>query len=407
MTERPELTERILSGAAAWRERMIAWRRDFHRHPEIGYEEVRTSGIVAAHLRSLGLEVQTGLGGTGVVGLLRGREPGPTIGLRADMDALPIQDAKQVEYCSTVPGKAHLCGHDAHTSILMGAAGLLSELGAPERGNIKFVFQPAEEGLAGAKAMIDHGLLTQEPVIEAMAGLHVFPALPTGQLAVTDGAAFASADGFELVITGRGGHAARPHEAIDAITVSAQVITALQHIASRMVDPLEAIVVTIGRIEGGYMGTAIAPEVRMKGTVRTLSDDLRQQVPQLLHQVIGGIVQSFGAGYELTFGMGYPSVHNDSRMVRFFTETSERLLGGKPWSYVKPSTGGEDFAFYAQQVPGVFFRLGASDGSEETRYPLHHPSFDLDEEAMVLGAALLAQLGLSYLQHPVSEHITS
>lgn len=391
----------IWTRAADWKERMIAWRRDFHRHPEIGYEEVRTSGIVEAHLRACGLDVKAGLGGTGVVALLRGKQPGPTIGLRADMDALPIQDAKSVDYGSTIPGKAHLCGHDAHTSMLMGAAGLLAELGQPERGNIKFVFQPAEEGLAGAKAMIDDGLLEQEPRIEAMAGLHVFPALPTGQLAVTDGIAFASADGFELVITGKGGHAARPHEAIDAITVSAQVITALQHIASRLIDPLETVVVTIGRIEGGYMGTAIAPEVRMKGTVRTLSPKVREQVPKLLHQVIQGVVQSFGASYELTFGMGYPAVYNDRQMVHFFKETSEQLLGGKRWEEVKPSTGGEDFAFYAEQVPGVFFRLGASNGRPETSYPLHHPQFDLDEEAMVLGAALLAQLGLSYLERPI------
>ncbi|WP_270171134.1 M20 metallopeptidase family protein [Paenibacillus sp. SYP-B4298] len=391
----------ILTKAAEWKERMVSWRRDFHRHPEIGYEEVRTAAIVEAHLRACGLEVQTGLGGTGVVALLRGKQPGPTIGLRADMDALPIQDAKRVDYCSTIPGKAHLCGHDAHTSMLMGAAGLLAELGRPERGNIKFVFQPAEEGLAGAKAMIEDGLLEQEPRIEAMAGLHVFPALPTGRLAVTDGIAFASADGFELVITGKGGHAARPHETIDAITVSAQVITALQHIASRLIDPLETVVVTIGKIEGGYMGTAIAPEVRMKGTVRTLSPVVREQVPKLLHQVIGGVVQSFGAGYELNFGMGYPPVHNDGQMVRFFTEASEQLLGERRWEHVKPSTGGEDFAFYAEQVPGVFFRLGASNGQRETMFPLHHPQFDLDEEAMVLGASLLVHLGLSYLEHPV------
>ncbi|RXZ81185.1 amidohydrolase [Paenibacillaceae bacterium] len=375
---------------------LVAWRRDFHQHPETGFKEFRTAAIVAEHLRSLGLEVETNVGKTGVVALLRGKQPGPTIGLRADMDALPIQDEKSVIYCSKHPGTAHLCGHDAHTSMLMGAAQLLTKLGQPEKGNIKFIFQPAEEGLAGAKAMIDDGLL-ENPKVDAVAGLHVFPRLSTGRFSVTNGDAFASADAIEITIIGKGGHAARPHETVDAIAVSAQVISALQHIASRLIDPLEPVVVTIGKIEGGSMGTAIASEVKMTGTVRTLSASVRKQIPELLHQVIGGITQSFGAEYKLNFGMGYPVVHNNEEMVRLFATTSELLFKEKRWEYVKPSTGGEDFAFYAERVPGVFFRLGASNDQADTRYPLHHPKFDLDEEALPLGTAMLSAMALSYL----------
>ena len=380
---------------------VVAWRRDFHQHPELGFEEHRTSRIVAKHLTKLGLEVTTHVGKTGVVGLLRGENPGPTIGLRADMDALPIQDQKSVPYCSQTPGKAHLCGHDAHTSMLMGAAELLVGLGKPKHGNIKFVFQPAEEGLAGAKAMINDGLL-DNPKIDAMAGLHVYPGVSTKSITVTKGTAFASADSIHIKVIGKGGHAARPHEGVDAIAIAAQVITALQHVASRLVDPLEPVVVTIGKIEGGYMGTAIAPEVDMVGTVRTLNSELRERMPQLIEDIIRGVTQSYGADYEFRYSFGYPVVVNDERMVDFLTKTSERVFGEKRWAYTKPSTGGEDFAFYSEVIPSVFFRLGVCDGQDYSSYPLHHPKFDLDEQALPYGIAMLSAIALAFLADDVS-----
>ncbi|ASA21366.1 M20 metallopeptidase family protein [Paenibacillus donghaensis] len=386
----------LLAAARPLQEQLSAWRRDFHRHPEIGYEEVRTSAIVAAHLRCLGLEVTTGVGRTGVVGLLRGETPGPTIGLRADMDALPIQDQKSVPYASEVADKAHLCGHDAHTAILMGAAQLLAGLGRPKTGNIKFVFQPAEEGLAGAREMIKDGVL-ENPKVDAMAGLHMFPGLDTGTFGVSKGVAFASADSLTIKILGKGGHAARPQEGVDAIAVSAQVISALQNIPSRMIDPLEPVVITIGKISGGYMGAALAPEVEMIGTVRTLSAGVRSQMPALIERVVSGVCSSFGAGYELSYGTGYPIVLNDEAMVDLMTQTSEQLLGGKVWNDIKPSTGGEDFAFYCEQVPGVFFRLGSGSADESTRYPLHHPKFDLDETTLPYGVAMLSALALNFV----------
>lgn len=386
----------LLELAQSLQLRLTTWRRDFHQHPEIGYEELRTSAIVAEHLERLGLEVTTNVGRTGVVGLLRGESDGPTIALRADMDALPIQDQKAAVYSSQTEGKAHLCGHDAHTSMLMGAAELLTGLGRPKSGNIKFIFQPAEEGLAGARAMIQDGAL-QNPQVDAIAGLHVTPGMDTGTVGVTKGVAFASADPLVIRIFGKGGHAARPHEGIDAIAVSAQVITALQNVASRMVDPLEPVVVTIGKITGGYMGTAIAPEVEMVGTVRTLSPGLRAKMPELIEQVVGGICRSFGAEYEVIYGDGYPPVVNDDGMVDFLTDTINGLDWTKGWSSIKPSTGGEDFAFYGEQIPGVFFRLGSGNDEERTRYPLHHPMFDLDELVMPYGVGLLSAVALEFL----------
>ncbi|CAH1210027.1 M20 family metallopeptidase [Paenibacillus sp. JJ-223] len=388
---------KLIELAQAQQPRLTEWRRDFHRNPEIGYEEVRTSSIVAEHLERLGLEVTRNVGKTGVVGVLRGETDGPTIALRADMDALPIQDLKGAEYSSQIEGKAHLCGHDAHTSILMGAAELLTSLGKPKAGNIKFVFQPAEEGLAGARAMIHDGVL-ENPKVSAIAGLHMTPGMDTGTVGVSRGVAFASADRLVIKIFGKGGHAARPHEGIDAIAVSAQVITALQNIASRLVDPLEPVVVTIGKINGGYMGTAIAPEVEMIGTVRTLSPALRERMPALIEQVVSGVCSSFGAGHEVVYGDGYPVVVNDVGMVDFLTETIDGLDWAKGWTSIVPSTGGEDFAFYCEQVPGVFFRLGSGNEEERTRYPLHHPMFDLDESVMPYGVGMLSAVALRFLE---------
>lgn len=387
----------LLTTAIEIKEELISWRRTFHQNPELGFQEHMTSGIVADHLRKLGLEVSTHIGGTGVVGILKGKQPGPTIGLRADMDALPIQEDNQHSYRSQNDGVAHLCGHDAHTSMLMGAAQLLTAIGPPERGNIVFVFQPAEEGLAGAAAMLADGLL-EKTKIDAMAALHVNPSKPTGNISITNGVSGASQDTIVLKIKGQGGHAARPHEAVDAIAVAAQVITALQQIPSRLVDPLETLVVTIGKIEGGFMENAIAPEVTMRGTIRTLNAEVREKVPHLLHQVIGGVTSAFGASYELIVHSGYPPVLNHPEMVDMIAEASEQLFGDLRWEEGKPSTGAEDFAYYSEKVPAAMFRLGVSNGQSETMYPLHHPKFDMDENALPVGVAMLSAIALLYLQ---------
>lgn len=376
-------------------DQLIEWRRDFHRNPELGYEEVRTAGIVAEHLRGLGLETRTGVGGTGVVGLLRGAQAGPTFLLRADMDALPIPDAKQTDYRSTVEGKGHLCGHDAHTAMLMGAAKLLAARGL-KRGNVKFMFQPAEEGGAGANAMIRDGLL-EEPKVDAAAALHVSPMFAVGRTGAARGAAWAATNPLRIKILGRGGHAASPHQTVDAIAIAAQVVTALQHIASRQVDPLDSVVVTIGKMNGGHAVNAIASEAELLGTVRTLNPQLRVQMRDRIETIVKGITEAFGAGYELELKEGYPVVVNDDDMYGLFARTCDETLGAGNWESIKPTMGGEDFAYVARQVPAVMFRLGTC-GGDTTAYPLHHPSFDLDESAMPLGAAMLASIAINYLE---------
>ncbi|WP_134702430.1 M20 family metallopeptidase [Ammoniphilus sp. YIM 78166] len=386
----------LLEQANRLKEQVIAWRRDFHQHPELSFEEVRTSQAVAKHLQNLGLEVQTGVGRTGVVGVLRGKEPGPTIALRADMDALPMQDQKNVAYQSTVPGKMHACGHDAHTSIVMGAAQFLTQVMPPQKGNIKFIFQPAEEGGGGARVMMDDGVL-QNPKVDAIAGLHVFPAVPTGSITAVKGVGCAAADFIGMKIMGKGGHAAHPHTAVDSITVTAQVITALQHIASRQVDPLDSVVITIGTINGGAANNIIAQEVSLTGTVRTLNPALREQMPGKIEQVIKGVTEAMGATYEFTYEMGYPSIINDDQMVELVLQTADQVLGQGKWSLVKPSMGGEDFSYYTHEVPGVFFRLGVGNPEKNTTYPLHHPLFDVDEDALPIGIALLSATALNYL----------
>lgn len=385
----------MVASAKQLADQLIEWRRDFHRNPELCYEEVRTAGIVADHLRGLGLETRTGVGGTGVVGLLRGKESGPTILLRADMDALPIPDAKLTEYRSSVDGKGHLCGHDAHTAMLMGAAKLLAARGL-RRGNVKLMFQPAEEGGAGANAMIRDGLL-EEPKVDAAAALHVSPMHAVGRLAATKGPAWAATDSLRIKILGRGGHAASPHQTVDAIAIAAQVITALQHIASRQVDPLDPVVVTIGKMNGGHAVNAIASEAELLGTVRTFNPQLREKMKKRIEAIVNGVTEAFGAGYELELKEGYPVVVNDEDMYGLFARTCDETLGQGNWESIKPTMGGEDFAYVARQVPAVMFRLGTCS-SDETAYPLHHPSFDLDESAMPLGAAMLASIAIRYLE---------
>jgi amidohydrolase len=388
---------KILELAGTLKDQLTEWRRDFHQNPELGFEEKRTSQIVAEHLEKLGLEVNRGVGGTGVVGLLQGKEPGPTIGLRADMDALPIQDQKNVSYCSKVPGKAHVCGHDAHTSILMGAAQYLSKNERPQRGNIKFIFQPAEEGLGGARAMIEDQVL-HDPQVNAIAGLHVNTGIPTGRITGVRGIGCAAADRIKIKIIGKGGHAAHPHLAVDSVSVTAEVISALQHIASRQVDPLDSVVITIGKIHGGAAGNIIAPDVELIGTVRTLNPNLREQMPSRIERVVKGITEALGATYDFSYTMGYPSIINDDGMVDLLQHTADQVLGSNKYEIVKPTMGGEDFSYFTQQVPGVFFRLGVGNEDKNIVHPGHHPMFDIDEDALPIGVALLSTIALNYLK---------
>lgn len=393
--------EELLLEAKQIHAELIKWRRHLHQHPELGFEELQTAQFVQEKLAALGVEYQGSIGKTGVVGVIRGEEPGPTVALRADMDALPIQDAKDVPYASKVEGKAHLCGHDAHTTILLGAATLLTKF-KPKKGQVKLVFQPAEEGLGGASEMIKDGVL-QDPEVSIIAGLHVHHTADTGFVTVCPGVSSAATDGFNLTIHGQGGHAAHPHLSVDSITVTAEVISALQQIVSRQIEPISPVVLTIGKINGGYARNVIAPSVSLEGTVRTLDLQVRSQMEGKINQIVKGICDAFGATYDLNYYYGYPSVYNNEALVPLIEETTKEILGAGRFSLAKPSMGGEDFSYYAEQIPGVFFRLGIRNEEKGTVNPLHHPLFDIDEDALPLGSAMMAQFAHKALQKLIAE----
>lgn len=390
----------FLSEAQVLQDQLTAWRRHLHQHPELANEEIETARFVQEKLHSFGLNTESGVGKTGVVCLVEGETAGPTVALRADMDALPIQDGKSVSYASSISGTAHLCGHDAHTTMLLGAAQLLSRR-PPKRGNVKLIFQPAEEGLAGAKAMIEDGVLSA-PEVSAIFGIHVHHTLEVGHLSVCPGQSSAASDAFDLTIIGEGGHAAHPHLSVDAVVVASEIVTALQQLVSRQTNPLQPLVITVGKIEGGFARNVIAPSVRLEATVRTLHPEVRERVPKSLERLIKGVCDAFGATYILEYRYGYPSVHNHPSLVPVLQETAEEMLGAERLSLREPSMGGEDFAYYTEKIPGLIFRLGIRNENKGTTYPLHHPMFDIDESALPLGSALHASLAHAYLDAKLS-----
>lgn len=389
---------RIQEEIHALEPRLIEIRRDLHMHPEIGYEEVRTGRIVADLLTGLGIEVQR-MAKTGVVGLLRGSRPGPTIAFRADMDALTMDDKKDVPYKSTVPGKAHTCGHDVHTAILLGTAMVLSRHRDELPGQVKLIFQPDEEGSGGAEPMIKEGVLDG---VDLIFGLHTWPHGEVGEVGISCGRSSASADEFDITVIGKGGHGAYPHEGVDAIHLAGLVVTAIHTLTGRLIDPLEPNVITIGTIQGGYRRNVIADEVKLSGTVRTYNQALRFKIKEQLEKILQGMTQSFGGDYRLTYTFGYPPLVNHSEQVQMFS----RAVAASPYPFKEsvrtPSMGAEDFAYFLQKIPGAFFYLGTR-GSEATAYPGHHSLFDVDERCLGLGVLLFAGLVQDFFQKWVSE----
>ncbi len=376
-------------------------RRDLHRNPELGMEETRTASIVAEYLRRLDIEVSEGVGGTGVVGLLRGGTDGPTVALRADMDALPMDEDTGVDYASSVPGKMHSCGHDAHTAILLGTARMLSELtdaGSNLKGNVKFLFQPAEEGPGGAQPMLDDGAF-DAPAVDAVFGLHVDVNLPTGTVGSRRGVMTAAADEARIEIVGKGGHGAHPHTAVDSVVVASYVVTALQTLVSREVSPADSAVFSVGRIAGGYRNNIIAPKVNMEATVRTLSREVRDVLPGRIEGIVRGVCEAMRADYGLEYDYGYPPLENSDEMVDLFFRSAGALLGsGSVVEIDDPSMGAEDFAYFAEAAPACFYRLGVRNEEKGLGvYPNHNPRFDIDEDALVVGAKTMTVLALSYL----------
>ncbi len=372
---------------------VTSWRREIHAHPELGFGEHKTSALVERELAAAGIATQR-MVQTGVVGILEGHLPGKTLLLRADMDALPLQERSGEPFSSTVPDVMHACGHDAHTAMLLGAAVSL----APERdrlaGTVKFVFQPAEEGPGGAKPMIEAGVL-ESPHVDAAVMIHVLPLLETGVVGWRAGTTQASADEFTVVVTGRGGHAASPHLAVDSIPVAAELVTALQRIASREVDPVESIVVGIGTIHGGYRSNIIADRTEITGTVRCFNEEVRASIPQRIERIARGICSAHGAEFSLRYDMGYPSVHNDSRLCNLVAD----VIRGAPEvrdvvELPVPRMGAEDFAYFAQAVPGCMLRLGVAPAHERDPAMLHSPHFRLDERALRTGVCVFRELAL-------------
>lgn len=369
---------------------LVATRRDLHRHPELKYEEQRTAGVVEARLRSLGYAPSTGIGKTGVVTLLEGAAPGPCVLLRADMDALPLQEQSEVDYRSTNDGVMHACGHDGHTAMALGAASILKRLEAPARGSIKLIFQPAEEGGNGAVAMIEDGVL-EAPKVDAAFGLHLWNHLDVGKVAIVDGPFMASVDEFTITVRGRGGHGAMPHEARDPVLAAAHVVTALQQISSRNVSPLHAVVVTVGAIHGGEAFNIIPDEVVLRGTARSFDDDVWAALPDHLERVASHAAAACGceAGLELQRLMR-PTV-NDPAMAELVREVAREVVG--PENIVEDRTmGGEDFAEILARVPGCYFFVGSRNEAQGKIHPHHSPFFDIDEAALPIGAEMLARV---------------
>lgn len=373
---------------------LIEVRRDLHMHPELGYEEIRTGKIIGDRLEGLGLDVQRGLAKTGIVATLKGDKAGSTIALRADMDALSMEDKKDVAYASQISGKAHACGHDVHTTVLLGVAMVLSRFKKFLSGEVKFIFQPAEEGPGGAEPLIREGVLDGVDVIY---GMHTWSHGEIGEVGISRGPSSASADEIEIGIIGRGGHGAYPHLGVDAIHLTGLVLTALHTLASRFVDPLEPNVITIGKINGGYRRNIIADHVQMSGTVRTYSQELRNQLKEQIEKTISGVTKAFGGDFTYEYKFGYPPLINHLAQVDSFS----RVVAELPYDFRllerKPAMGGEDFAYYLQKVPGAFFYLGTKS-SEKTAYPGHHPLFDVDERAIGLGVLIFVGLVKDFLE---------
>ena len=369
------------------------WRRQIHSQPELGFKEFKTSSFIVAKLESFGIEVHQGLGGTGVVGTLKNGS-GPTIGIRADMDALPIKEQGDRDYKSTHENCMHACGHDGHTSVLLGAARHLSQ-NKNFSGTVHFIFQPAEEVLGGAKAMIDDGLFDKFPM-DAVYGLHNWPGLPVGEIAVNDGPMMASFDTFEITLTGKGTHAAMPHLGADPIAAGAALITNIQSIVSRRISPLQSGVVSVTQMNSGDTTNVIPDDAILKGTVRSFDMDVRQSMQDLLTEMVTTLPPLYGVTGEIDYHIRYPVTTNDSQAYLDIKDAATRVLGAdKVKTNVEPSMASEDFSFMSQAVKGAYFWLGV-DGSTPSK-PLHNALYDFNDDAIEVGIEVWVSLVESQL----------
>ncbi len=376
---------------------MVATRRDLHAHPELAFEEVRTSGIVAEKLRALGLEPRTGVGKTGVIAMLQGARPGRTVLLRADMDALPIHEENDVPYRSGTPGKMHACGHDCHTSILLGVAKRLVSERDALAGTVKFCFQPAEEVGGGAEAMIKDGALAA-PAPDAAFGLHVWQDLDLGKIGVTPGPMMAAVDEFTVTVTGKGAHAAMPHFGIDPVVCLAQVVTALQTIASRGVSPLSAVVVSVTQVKAGTAFNIIPESAWMNGTVRVFDEALWETLPARFERIVRGVCDALGCRTEIRYQRSNRPTVNDPRMAAIARAAAVEVVGEENVVDDVRTMGGEDFSQFLARVPGCFIAVGSRNESKGLKWDHHHPRFDVDEASLEIGAEILRRAARRFLE---------
>jgi amidohydrolase len=386
----------LIDSAAALADQLRAWRRDFHQHPELGFNEVRTARIVAAELGKLGLDVQTGVGKTGVVGLLAGAFDGPTVMLRADMDALPIQEETGADYASTTPNTMHACGHDGHMAIGLGVAHLLAARRDRMHGRVKFIFQPAEEPMGGAQAMIADGAL-ENPRPDVAFGLHLWNPLPVGQVAVTTGPIMAGADTFTIHLQGQGGHAASPHETRDPVVAAGQIIAALQSVVSRNIDPLDSAVLSVTSLQAGTAGNAIPMTARLEGTLRTFTPRARTVALERLRDIAEGISAALGCTATVEGCQEAPPVVNDATALEILRQAIAPLFAPDALRADFRTMASEDMALFLKEVPGCYLLLGASNAARHLDYPHHQPRFDFDEAILPQGVALLASAAAAYV----------
>ncbi|KFL30745.1 amidohydrolase [Devosia riboflavina] len=385
----------ILNRIAEFHDEITAWRRDLHQHPEVLFDVHRTAGIVAEKLKAFGVdEVVTGLGRTGVVGIINGRTntSGKTIGLRADMDALTVTEKTGAPYASTNQGKMHACGHDGHTAMLLGAAKYLAETRNFD-GRIALIFQPAEEGGGGGKVMLEDGLVEKFDISEFY-GMHNWPGMPVGHFGIRHGGIMAATDRFYITITGQGGHAARPQQTVDPIIVAAQMVTALQTIVSRNLDPLESAVLSVTMIEAGEADNVISQTAKITGTVRTLDGDVQDFIEARLGEIVPQFAQSFGASAEIRYARGYPVTVNSAREADFAADVASEVAGAERVDRnTPPSMGGEDFSFMLNERPGAYIFLGNGNSSE-----LHTDTYDFNDEAIPVGTSYWVRLAETALK---------
>jgi amidohydrolase len=369
--------------------KVITLRHELHQHPELAFEEQQTARVVAQALTGLGLDVQTGVGKTGVMGLLEGSEPGPTVMVRCDMDALPIDEQSSAAYVSQTPGKMHACGHDGHTAIALGVAEILAQHRAAMHGRVKFVFQPAEETGQGALAMIDDGVLSN-PSPDVCLGLHLWNELPVGEVAVTPGPIMAGADSFYVTIEGRGGHGALPHLTADPVLAMAHSVTALQSIVSRNVSPLATAVISTTQVQAGSAVNIIPDTCRFSGTIRTFDPVVRQRVLDRIEAIIGGTAATLGCRAHVEFElMSLPVINNEHVAARVGARAVQ-ILPGLTYHRDFRTMAAEDVAYFLTKVPGLFMLVGSANAARKLNYPHHHPSFDFDEDALLNGMILMA-----------------